>query len=205
MENKKFGRYTVIKRMHGVKYPAKEDHFFLCKCDCSNERIVRKQSLIQGTSKSCGCLQREIISKAHKTHGMSKTKEYKTWKYMMTRCHNKNYYAYNNYGGRGIEVCKNWHKFINFYNDMGKKPSDEYSIERIDVNKGYNKENCKWLLKSEQSSNRRNNIIVSYKGKNTKLYDLKEKSAVEYKTLNKRLYRGWDIERALNTPNIRNS
>lgn len=101
------------------------------------------------------------------THGNSSRKyrspEYLTWDAMIQRCGNPNTKFYKNYGGRGIKVCRRWHKFENFYRDMGKK-SNGYVIDRIDNNKGYNKSNCRWVSRSTSNRNLRRNIWLRLNG-----------------------------------------
>lgn len=88
-------------------------------------------------------------------HGMSKSSEYFTWGSMISRCSNPKHIAYKYYGGRGIEVCDRWKLFINFFRDMGTKPTPKHSIDRIDVNGNYTPENCRWVEWGVQNQNRR--------------------------------------------------
>ena len=88
------------------------------------------------------------------THGMSRTREYRTWKAMHTRCRNPLVLAFKNYGGRGITVCKRWHLFENFYADMGPRPKEK-SIDRVDNNGNYELKNCRWATRKEQRANSR--------------------------------------------------
>lgn len=104
------------------------------------------------------------IRKESKTHGLTKTPIYLVWVNMKTRCYNKNVAAYKDYGERGIVVCDEWLTFINFYNDMKDGYSSELQLERIDNNRGYCKENCKWATVSEQGLNKRNNRYETYNG-----------------------------------------
>lgn len=99
-------------------------------------------------------------------HGMYGTPEYRAWYHMKGRCRNKNNNRYNSHGGRGIDYCEEWSNFENFYKDMGDRPSLKHSLDRIDNNKGYNKENCRWATQSQQSINKRvsKNNTSGYKG-----------------------------------------
>lgn len=109
---------------------------------------------------SCGCFQKENAKYINYRHGYYKTPEYRVYNAMLGRCGNPENSAYKNYGGRGIKVCSRWsgyQGFENFYNDMGERPFDEASIERVDVNGNYCPENCKWIHNDLQSRNRRVN------------------------------------------------
>jgi len=147
LTNKKFGRWTVIK-MVGRNKQGKI--MWLCQCSCGTNREVVGGDLKNGKSTSCGCLRIESIT----THSLYGTPTYKTWADMTQRCNNVNHYNYSDYGGRGIKVCKRWLKFENFFADMGIKP-EGLTIERIDNNKGYYKENCCWASMLDQSKNKR--------------------------------------------------
>ena len=157
----KFSRWTVIK----LEKIIKSQYFWLCKCDCGNDKVVRESDLKRGKSKSCKCLRGENLAllntKLKSTHKKCKTTEYKSWSSIKSRCLNKKDKDYHNYGGRGITICENWkNSFENFLKDMGTKPNNEYSIDRINNNLGYFKENCKWANSKEQARNRRKNVIV---------------------------------------------
>lgn len=125
---------------------------------------------------------------------MSSSKEYSSWESMKARCLNSNNLFYNNYGGRGIKVCKRWLNFKNFYKDMGDKPSKDYSLERIDVNGNYCSENCKWATRREQDRNRRTNVFIEYKNKTYILSDLAKKVGLHQQTIKSRLDRGLPME-----------
>lgn len=125
---------------------------------------------------------------------MSSSKEYSSWESMKARCLNSNNLFYNNYGGRGIKVCKRWLNFKNFYKDMGDKPSKDYSLERIDVNGNYCPKNCKWATRREQDRNRRTNVFIEYKNKTYILSDLAKKVGLHQQTIKSRLDRGLPME-----------
>lgn len=144
-----FTRWTVIKLSSNKSGNGR--NLWLCRCECGTEKEVLTGSLTRGKSKSCGCL-------GNNRHGMHKSKEYKTWQSMKERCYNERNKRYSKYGGRGIKVCDRWlEAFENFYEDMGDRPSDIYSLERLDVNKDYCPENCIWATYEEQNRNRGKN------------------------------------------------
>lgn len=161
LKGKKFGRLTAIEL---VKKNGKA--YWKCKCDCGGESISRSDELKNGDAKSCGCLQKEAVSKSSTKHGMSNTKTYNIWKGITQRCVNKNSTGYKNYGGRGISISDDWRKFDCFYKDMGEVPKGRYEIDRIDNDKGYCKENCRWILKeyNNYNSRGRKNSTSIYKG-----------------------------------------
>lgn len=181
----KFDRLTVKKQAgddgHG--------HIsWLCKCDCGME-VVKTGNYLRckhNTAKSCGCLHKERASEANLKHGMSKTLTYATWVKMKGRCLNNKDKNYQYYGGRGIAVCKRWLKFENFFVDMGEKPKG-LTIERIQNNLGYFKENCKWATWAEQNRNTRHNRMISFQGKTLCACDWAKELNVVYQTLLARL------------------
>ena len=133
-----------------------QDHAILwkCLCDCGNFCIVRSSSLLAGQTKSCGCLQKETVANRLRTHGMSQSLTYFIWQSMIQRCENPNNRAFKNYGGRGIKVCKKWHRFENFFEDMEACPLGK-TLDRIDNDGNYEFGNCKWSTRHEQRINQR--------------------------------------------------
>jgi len=126
-----------------------------CLCSCGKEKLISIYSLLDGMTTSCGCRRLKVVTK----HGLSTTTSYRSWLDMHYRCYNKDNNAYYNYGERGIEVCERWSEpdgfgFLNFLNDMGMKPDDSYTLDRIDVNGNYEPSNCRWATNLTQARNK---------------------------------------------------
>lgn len=170
---------------------------WLCDCDCGEVTTVESAALRSGKIQSCGCLQLAAAS----THGMSYSPEYRCWSGMRVRCENIQAKGYAAYGGRGIEVCARWKDaFENFLEDMGPKPTKSHTIDRIDNDKGYSPDNCKWATKSEQANNRRSNINITAFGKTHTVAEWAELSGIHRMTIYQRLDAGWDWAIAVSKP-----
>lgn len=182
-----------------------------CLCDCGNTVNIASNNLHGGNSKSCGCLKKESSTERGKklltTHGLSKTPEYGAWKNIIQRCNNPNDQSYSNYGERGIKICDRWlNSFENFYTDLGPRPTDAHSVDRINNNGHYEPGNCKWSTMDEQSNNKRNNHIVTYRDKEYTLANLAKEHNLKDSIVRDRLRLGWTIENTIETPfNYRSS
>jgi len=153
LTGKRFGRLIALEKTPNSKGKT----MWKCICDCGRIVIARGEHIRNGATKSCGCYSKET----HTKHGKSRTPVYKVWQKMKDRCYNKNNPAYKNYGARGIYVCARWRKsFESFFKDMGH-PSKKLTIDRIDNDGPYRKNNCKWSTRMEQVTNRRNNHMVT--------------------------------------------
>ena len=192
---KKFTHLLVIEFDNYDKKSKKS--FWKCLCDCGNIKICRGDVLKSGKNKTCGCyLRKEAHQKRMITHNKSNSSEYNSWCGMKNRCNSPTCFEYHNYGGRGITVCKEWNtSFETFYADMGNKPEGKYSLERIDVNGNYCKENCKWATDKEQNNNLRDNVRITYNNETNTLAQWSVILNMNYKTLQNRYNRGWDLER----------
>lgn len=159
MDSERYNRWAVLCEWSPVNYGGKDTRRKLCICDCGTFKVVRYPDLRNGKSQSCGCYCVEVGKSGGvgyaTTHGKSSSQVYNIWTLMVQRCTNEKCNGYENYGGRGVTVCQQWlESFEKFYEDMGDKP-DGYSLDRIDNEKGYSKNNCKWSTRHEQSINTR--------------------------------------------------
>lgn len=128
------------------------------------------------------------------------TKTYRIWSGVKSRCTNPRATGFKDYGGKGVSVCDRWLVFGNFLADMGECPSDKHSLDRIDNAKGYEPENCRWLLRSLQNRNRTTNRIIVANGVTATMAEWAEKTGLTPEAIRTRLNRGWTGERAINTP-----
>ena len=144
-------------------------------------------------------------SHGHTTRRSNSTKrfissEYGTWSAMKARCKNPATIHYADYGGRGITVCERWEKFENFLADMGPRPTPAHSLERKDVNRGYEPDNCAWVTWREQARNTRRTVHVTLNGRTQCLQDWAHELGINPNTVRRRLELGWGYERALTEP-----
>jgi hypothetical protein len=196
---KRFGRWKVTS-LHGVS--KNKMSTWLCICDCGTERVVRGANLKNGTSKSCGCLHAEITAARERKHGEAwKTPEYAIWQAMIQRCTNPNAATWNYYGGRGICVCDRWrNSFENFIADMGRRPSSAHTLDRVENNKGYDKDNCAWRTRKDQMNNTRKNRFIDINGDKRTVSQWAEHMNVDTRLIDGRLRRGWSGCDAVMTP-----
>jgi hypothetical protein len=129
------------------------------------------------------------------THGLSKTRAYKSWQNARARCSNPNNKDYHHYGERGIAMSEAWAKnFGVFYAEMGECPVG-YSLERIDVEKGYVSGNCKWIPKREQNNNKRTNHLITYRGETKPMSVWAKQFGIPQRTVWDRMQYGWSLDR----------
>lgn len=181
---------------------------FVCECLCGKTCCVRSCDLVSGNTQSCGCYRKETLALRRYKHGetagdrrYSRTVEYSCWATMINRCTNSLDENYSNYGGRGIKVCDLWREdFSNFFEDMGRKPSKEYSIDRIDNNGNYEPGNCRWATRKEQNRNTRQNRFFEINGVVKCLSEWVECYDIPYSRVQGRLNMDWGIVESLTHP-----
>lgn len=203
LTGQKFGKLTVLSYSYSDK-----NHFayYLCQCECGNTKIVRGNNLICGYTKTCGCY--DYTSKENGgriIHGLSKTRLYKIWNHMISRCYNLKDKAYKNYGARGILVFSEWKdNFINFYNwALDNGYNDKLTIDRIDNNKGYFPDNCHFANDKTQCNNRRSNHPITINNETHNIMEWSRIYNISHSTIIQRLKRGWSEYDAITTPLIK--
>lgn len=207
----KFGRLTVNEFSHWHEGSGQRTSVWACTCDCGNT-IKMRRSYLQATEvPSCGCYKSEVLSALQTKHGMYGTPTYKSWVKMRERCLSDSYCEKEYYQDRGITICQEWiESFESFYKDMGERPEGT-SLDRIDPNKGYYKENCRWADLTIQAYNRRMNsnntsgrtgvyqtnsgnwqaIIQHYKERIVLAYDVSFEEACKAREDGELKYYGW--------------
>ena len=195
LTGKRFTRLTVIKQ-NGVK---NQKQVWLCRCDCGKEINVSTSSLNYGNSKSCGCIGSEKTILRSTKHGLCHSNIYKVWSAMRQRCNNENSKDYYLYGAKGIKVCKDWEDdFMSFYNWSIENGYDEkLTIDRIDNDKGYYPENCRWADLKTQANNQKRIKKYTYKGVTDTITYLSEMFNVRKETVRNRVMRGYTIDQAI--------
>ena len=198
---KRFGRLLVIE-----KAPSRKSNpYWKCLCDCGKEKEVLNNLLHTGRTKSCGCYIKEWLkSYAHsrkQDNPKSHTRMYKIWEHMKTRCLSPNNDRYHSYGGRGITICDKWLKFDGFHEDMKDSYSDSLTIDRINNDKGYSRDNCRWATNDEQANNKRSTVKLTFNGETKALKEFCQIFNINECTLRSRIRRGWNTERALTGQN----
>lgn len=185
-----FGKLTVIKFLR-IDHARKA--VWLFQCDCGTLTEIRSNAVLTGKTLSCGCLRNRYFYD-RTTHGMSHSRVYCIYKGIIQRCTDVNTPSYERYGPLG--VCDRWlESFENFYEDMGDPPSDEYSIDRVNNNKGYSPENCRWANQLTQCMNRNSTIKVEYDDEVYSLMHICREVGISYPMVRYRLFiKGIPIE-----------
>lgn len=191
LTGQRFGKLTVLEecgRKNGSVV-------WRCKCDCGNEVSVRANSLRKGKTMSCGCYNRDIITK----HGMGRTRLHGIWSNMRHRCGNSQAINADRYIERGIKVCKEWANSFEAFAEwaLANGYRDDLSIDRIDNNGNYEPSNCRWVTVKEQGRNKRNNVLITHNGETHCLSEWAEITNQPQGRLRMRYHRGWSDEEIL--------
>lgn len=207
MTGQKIGRLTFLPMFRKNRCKRIE---WLCECDCGNIYWAIGTTIRYGLVQSCGCWKSEVTVKRNLTHGMTfrgkTSKEYMIWACIVQRCTNPKNKRYPSYGGRGIKMCERWrHSPSLFVEDMGPRPSERHSVERIDNDGNYEPSNCKWADDYEQANNSRQNVFMTFNGKTQTVAEWSREQFVAEQGITMfrirgRLAWGWTDEEALTVP-----
>lgn len=214
----RFGRLLVLTPIppdYSKKWGDNRRWLWLCRCDCGNEVKVFANNLSRQHSTSCGCYNREQLNKSVTTHGLGQTVEYHRWFAMTSRCHNFNHNAYKHYSSRKRTVCNRWkNSFLDFLEDVGLMPKG-MTLERGNNNEGYHCGKCDecksknwvrnghWDTWEMQSRNKENNKYFEYNGERMIAHDWAIKYGLDKDVVRNRLFQGWSVEKAIQTPIIK--
>jgi len=196
LTGQRYGKLVVIG-----KDTTTPKNYWIVKCDCGNTKSIFRGHLTANRIDNCGCITLEKRSKKNKTHGETNTRLFKIWNGMINRCSNKNNNSYQKYGGRGIIVCEEWHKYIKFRDwALSHGYNDTLTIDRIDVNGNYCPENCRWATNKQQANNRRNTRYFTYKNETHTISEWAEILNINIETLQTRINYKWSMNKIKNTP-----
>lgn len=193
--NRKYNRLTPIS------VDEKSNHHWICKCDCGNIKSIDRSRVITGKTKSCGCIQKEQLSKRLKKEGTENKRLHRIWKNMRQRCSNPKLATYKNYMARGITICEEWNDYTEFYKwALANGYRDDLTIDRIDNDGNYCPENCRWVDRGIQNRNRRGLNVITFNGKTKCLAEWAREIGMNLDALDTRLKRGWTVEQAFTIP-----
>lgn len=200
MIGQRFSRLVVARQVD----TGKRGRWYECRCDCGRTTVAISAKLRNGHKQSCGCLKDENWLGA--THGMHGSPEHGVWEGIKRRCLMPSDPSFKHYGARGIGMDVRWQKdFLAFLVDVGPRPSPKHTIERINVNGHYERDNVTWVTMQEQARNKRNNRHITIAGRTMILVEWCEFYGISPKNVVARERIGWTMERALSTPVRRQS
>ena len=197
LTGQRFGRLVVLRRIQGK--------YWECLCDCGNTHVVNRDHLGRDTN-SCGCLRKEVTSATKRKHGETNTRLHNIWCSMNERCNNPNTAERHIYYDRGIKVCDEWKSYEAFRDwslANGYDPKADRgvtTIDRIDNNKGYSPDNCRFVTNTENARNKRSTKRYMFLGALLTTGEVAERTGTSIALIGERLRRGWDIERAALVP-----
>lgn len=200
-------KYKEMDKINGITILARAPNkkgrtMYYCLCHCGNLFKTSQSHLYDGHTTSCGCIHKINASILFTTHGKTGTRLRGIWNNMKTRCYNKHYYQYKDWGGRGVEICNEWlNDFQTFYEwAINNGYKENLSIDRIDVNGNYEPNNCRWVDTKTQANNKRNNVKITYNGMTKTISEWADYLGVNRNAFSSRVKRKWDIDRVFNQP-----
>lgn len=209
----KIGRLTILEKSERCRdSKGRRRSYWICECECGSV-VEKREDVFTRPVPSCGCYGREQMSAYMREkmtgkikYGDSRERVHNIWYLMKFRCEDSSSPAYQNYGGRGITVCPEWSDGIDGYFRfkewaLSNGYTDELSLDRIDNDKGYSPDNCRWVGTITQANNKRSNVFYEFNGTSKTLAQWARDFNINYKTVHRRVVGlGWELERALMTP-----
>lgn len=190
MTGQVYGKLTVISKVPSDG----KSKLWLCKCECGKTKVVKQENLRTGATRSCGCLMGQCTPPIIIKHNGSRTKLYKVWQEMKYRCNRKDHKFYGYYGARGIQVCEEWFKDFGKFQEWssvnGYVENAGLEIDRVDNDKGYSPENCRWISHAMNLQNTRRKLVCEIDGKEITLKELSKQLNVTYNKLYCRYKKG---------------
>ena len=205
MTGMRFGKLTVVERVGSDVY---KNITWKCHCDCGTDIVIPGTYLRSGDTRSCGCLRRELAKEKMSTHGESKSRLYRVWAGIKTRCYNPNSDNYKYYGANGVIMCDEWKNSFEAFKDWSIRngydenaDAQECTIDRIKNDKPYSPENCRWINHFGQCNNQRSNRVFEYNGEIHTMAEWARILSINYSTLRARIRRGLSFEKAIQKVN----
>ena len=194
-----YGKLIVTNFAYRKRSGKNYKYYWTCQCDCGGICTVESYNLKSGITKSCGCYREDF----RKKHNLTRTRLYRIWRNIRSRCNNPNTKNYKRYGGRGITVCDEWlneNDFMKFYDwALSNGYQDGLTLDRIDNNGNYEPNNCRWTTMEEQSQNTSKAINITYNNETYSLSKWSRKTGISRSTLYTRYKSGWGVEKMLTT------
>lgn len=199
MTGERFGRLTVIS--YAGKAPNGHS-MWECKCSCGSFVKVSGSNLKSGKQVSCGCKRREQAGQLNLIHGESKSRLHSIWCNMITRTENPHGTAYPCYGGKGIAICPEWRNDFSAFKNWAEANgyAEDLTIDRIDNNKGYSPDNCRWVTWKDQFNHRTTCHYLTFRERTQSIAQWAEELGISKSALYQRISAGWSVDRALTEP-----
>ena len=198
----RFGNLTAVRFDHRDERTVGGQHFWMFRCDCGNDVILRKNSVTSSNTTCCSECSRRQKSRRNTKHGGVGTRLYREWAGIIQRCTNPKDSSWDRYGAKGITICDTWRDFAIFQEwALENGYDDTLTIDRINSSGNYEPSNCRWASVREQANNKQGTLYVEYCGETLPLSYWSDRLGIPYHTLYDRLYRyGWAVDRAFTEP-----